>query len=120
VKPKFCFAGLAGLALIAGCGNSDNTMNGGGDDLSQSPPDLAMATGDLTVVPDLTPPAETGYPAGPYGTTIGSVAPDFRFKGYFSQATTGLATAVPYADVSYNTMRTSGAKYALVMLAGFS
>jgi hypothetical protein len=62
-----------------------------------------------------------GYPAPPYGPNVGDVVPNAMFQGYFSpKMTSGLATAQSFGPVSFDDARKSGAKYMLVMFAGFS
>ena len=100
-----------------------------GDLAAQETPDLAelaldlgapldlSETVDLWAPPDLSRP----YPPGPYGSDVGSTAPNLKFQGYFSpRRIQGLATADPYGEVSFDQLRTSGAKYALIVLAGFT
>ena len=92
----------------------------GAPDLSrEEPPDLA-ATRDAATGggPDL---AAAGYPAGPNGGSVGSTLPDFSYQGYFAGTrTSGLASAVPYGTVRFAQTRGVGARYLMVMLAGYS
>jgi hypothetical protein len=87
--------------------------------------DLAVpAVADLAIAP----PADLAsadlnfgsYPAGPYGGAVGAVVPNFSFKGYFNpKKVMGLASEAPFGDVTLDMVRTSGAKMALIELAGF-
>ena len=105
--------GAAAVALIVAtaCGGAGGGGPGAGDS-----PDLALAEvpPDMTEVDMVAP----GYPAGPYGTSVGDVLENLTFKGYFSPSkTTGLAKELPFGDVSLDQLRKSGAKVAHVSSA---
>ena len=106
---KMLRALIAAGVGVAGCSGA----GGVGDGV-----DLAMPLADLAEPPDLVPP----YPVGPYGGEIGKVMPNYTFEGYWNPtATKGLATDPPskFGTVTMEMMRNTGAKYGLVMLAGF-
>lgn len=96
-------SGFFGLALlITGCGTVDNSG-------VEEPADMAMA-------PDLVP----SYPPGPYGADVNHVLANLTFQGYFNpKGTTGLSRDMPFGEVNLEMVRNSGARYALLMLAGF-
>ena len=130
VCDRSCMGKLTMLLLVAGCGAPPTEMSPSGGakpDLAvaASPPDLARAQGggaDLAQTPaaDLAMPA-MGYPPGPYGGAVGDVVPDFTFQGYWSPTKTmGLATSQPYGALTFDMARTSGARYGMIFLAGFS
>lgn len=79
-----------------------------------TPEDLGAA-GDLAAAgsPDLTGPA--GYPAGPYGNTVGAIFPPLLWEGYVNDAADAVSTTKPYVD-SYgmNAVRLTGKRYALI------
>ena len=103
----------AALLVAAGCGASGNGR-------FDEQPDLSVSTpADLAPAPDLAPPADS-YPKGPYGPDPGQVVPNFVFQGYFApKRTTGTAKEEVYGEVSFDALRKSGARYALIELAGF-
>ena len=104
-NPFTTVAGLS-LALAVGCG-------GGGD---STPP------ADMATPPDMTQPADMVpvYPPEPYGPNIGDTLQNFTFQGYWSPTdTTGLASAKTFGPVTYDMLRTSKAKYALIELAAY-
>ena len=100
--------GAGGADLGAAPGDPDASLGGG--------PDLAEPR-DLVPGPDLIP--SPGYPLGPYGNKVGDTAPDFSLPGYLSTKTAGLASTEPFGDVRMNDLRQSGARFALIELAGF-
>jgi hypothetical protein len=108
------------MLSAAGCG-ADGTMNGGGEDLAMAPePDLAVPP-DFAIGPDLAVPP--GYPAGPYGFTVGKTVPNLTFNGYFAptQLQPTLASSQPFGLVTFDQARTTpGGLYMLVMFAGFT
>jgi hypothetical protein len=121
---------LTMLLLVAGCGAPPTGGQPPGEEkpdlaVAANPPDLARPQGggaDLAQAPaaDLAQPA-IGYPPGPYGGTVGDVLPNFTFQGYWSPTkTTGLATTQPFGAVTLDMARTSGARYGMIFLAGFS
>ena len=87
------------------------------------PPDLLGAgVADLTAssTPDLAT-SPSAYPAGPYGGGVGDVVPNVSLQGYWSPTkTTGLATSELYATITFDQMRRSGAKYALIHMVGYN
>ena len=97
---------LALFALVAGgCGAAP-------DPTPEPMPDLAMSS------PDLAP----AYPLGPYGSGEGDRLPDLTFNGYFSPtAVTGTAKDPPrtFGAVTMRMLHHSGARFAILMLAGF-
>ena len=51
---------------------------------------------------------------------VGDTVPNFTFQGYFSpSSTTGLATAQTLGEVTFDMLRTSGAKYAILNLTAY-
>ena len=99
-------AAMLAVTVAAACGS---TGSSGTPDMAVLPPDLVLA--DLKA-PD--------YPAGPYGASAGDVLPNFTFKGYWSPtSTTGLSSSQTFGEVSFDMLRTSGAKYAIVALSAF-
>ena len=101
--------GVAAALTGSGCGGGG--MEGAQSDLAPSPapPDIAVL--------DLKPP---GYPAGPYGADPGSVLPNFTFRGYWSPTkTTGLANSESFGEVTFDALRTSGHRFAIVQLSAF-
>lgn len=106
-KNRVVMALLGALVPASGCG-------GGGDGAAAA--DLSVLPADL-VLADLKAP---GYPVGPYGAAVDDVLPNFTFQGYFSPTrTTGLASEESFGEVSFEMMRASGAKVAIVQLAAF-
>jgi hypothetical protein len=109
-----------GLAPLAACGGNTEVVSF----------DLGMVvTSDLTmaplvdtafVAPEFDLAAAPGYPPGPYGTAVGNVVPNFTFQGYWAPGqVTGLASAEPISTVTFDRIRTSGKRYALIELAAF-
>lgn len=95
--------------LAAACG-------AGGGKIVEAPPDLAVQPPDLAVF-DMKAP---DYPAGPFGGDEGKIMPNFTFQGYFNpEATGGLAKTRPYGEVTFDDLRKTGKKYALVQLSAF-
>src|SRR5258706_7244802 len=95
------WAAIDALGGVAGC---DSCAGPAPRDLAPPPPDLS-------------PPP---YPAGPYGNAVGDTLPNFAFDGYWSPtATSGLASAQPYGQITFDQIRNSGAKFALIHLAAF-
>jgi hypothetical protein len=83
----------------------------------------AVEQPDLMVEPDLAqlPPDLAGYPAGPYSGEVDGIPENFTLQGFFSPTrTTGLASAEPFGDLTFDQVRRSGARYALVFTAGFT
>lgn len=140
---------LTGFLALLGCGGGlpPTVPNESAADLLPLPGDLAVAqTGDMALVGDLaamgkvddlagspsdlagSPPGDLAvssvYPAGPYGISgsikVGDVLPDLTFNGYWNpQGTTGLASEKPFGAITFNQLRLSGAKYALIALLRF-
>lgn len=100
-------------ALSTACGASpDNTINGDlagviAADLSGggSPSDLSGMSG--------------GYPAGPYGNTVGAIIPPLVWEGYVDPAADQIATNEPYGNYSMDDLRQSGKPYAIVHVSDF-
>ena len=73
-------------------------------DLAEPPPDMS----------------DPGYPEGPYGVTAGSTVRNYTFQGYFAPTdTTGLSKDKPLGEVSFDMLRKSGQKFAMIQLAAF-
>ena len=109
---------VLGLGLLPACGGTEVVSF----DLGLLvPDDLPMARSrDLTMPPPADLVAPPGYPAGPYGNEVGDVLPNFTFRGYWAPTqTTGLASTQPLEMISFDRVRTSGAKLALIELAAF-
>ena len=65
-------------------------------------------------------PGPLAYPAGPYGGQVGGVVDNFSLGGYFNPSTTtGLANGAAFDLFTFDQIRTSGAKYALIQLAAY-
>ena len=61
-----------------------------------------------------------GYPAGPYGNTVGATLINLQLSGYVDDTGTGLANDMPWHDTySLENVRASGAKYALIHVSQF-
>ena len=105
--------GLCAASTIAvGCSSS-----GDGGDLSV-PRDLSALL-DLSVA-DHRAPADLGYPGGPYDAFVGTTLPDFQFPGYYvGLDTSALADTHPFGTTTFDQIRGSGARYAMLMLADF-
>jgi hypothetical protein len=59
-----------------------------------------------------------GYPAGPFGPQIGDTIPNFTFAGYYRpNKSSGIATEATFGQLSFDQIRQSGAKYALISLS---
>ena len=84
-------------------------------DLPRDPMDLALALADLSIRSDLADP----YPAGPYGTAVGDVVPDFHFEGYYDVTGVWPATLLPFGDVSFRRLRGSGARYLFIATGSY-
>lgn len=100
------------------------------DAASDAEPD-ALATSDVPVRPDVpvgadAPAAEaavdaapSAYPAGPYGSAVGSVVADLRWEGYVNDAHEDVSTQLGFGPTSMGAARATGAPFALVHLSGF-
>lgn len=60
------------------------------------------------------------YPAGPYGDgspAAGAVLENLAFEGFVNDSGTGVATSQPYRAYTFQDLRASGARYALILTA---
>ncbi len=64
--------------------------------------------------------ASAGYPAGPYGHTVGATLPLLSWIGYAVPGGDALATTAPYAAYSMDDLRQSGRAYGVVHVSSFS
>lgn len=87
--------GIAALGFAIACGTEDSQPGGPGGDVS------------------------TPYPAGPYGKTVGATVDDYQFTGYVNDAGTALSNTLPQRDYSFDDLRKSGARYALIHLSAY-
>lgn len=94
---------LLGALLAMGCGS------GSGDNGNpQTPADMAQLPPDMS------------YPAGPYGPDVDSVLPNLTFQGYFSPSkTSGLASDEKFGTVTFDMLRGTGAKVAVMQIAAY-
>lgn len=98
------------LVLLASCGGSSPTPPGDHGMVDSGTPAADMGSGSTDGAP-------SGYPAGPYGSAVGDVLPNFTFQGYFSpESTSGLSSSQPFGVVTFDQLRTSGKKYAFIHL----
>ncbi|MEO7093217.1 MAG: hypothetical protein ABI175_08200 [Polyangiales bacterium] len=133
---------LAIAGSLSACGASDSAPGNGGDaafDTAIAPSDGAEnddttspfdAARDTVVDSDSTPgdtgiiasDTATSYPAGPYGTTVGSVIADLDLEGYVRfGVTTGLASTASSGASSFGDLRAkSPKKYAVLHVSGFT
>ena len=63
--------------------------------------------------------AQGAYPAGPYGSAVGSVVADLRWEGFFNESNEDVSTELPFGPTSLGAVRATGAPFALVHLSGF-
>lgn len=91
----------AALGVDAAAALADLSSGGGAQDLSRVA-DLAMMA---------------GYPAGPYGTTVGSTMANFHWEGYRDDLADAVATTKPYGAYSLDDLRRSGRTHAMVHLS---
>lgn len=90
---------LASALVVAACGPSVAPA-----DLAEPPPDMA----------------DPGYPPAPYGNVKDAVPPNFTFQGYYAATrTTGLSSSEPHGEVTFDMLRKSGQRYALIELAAY-
>lgn len=94
---------LMGTLLAAGCGGGTGDTGN-----QQAQPDMAQLPPDMS------------YPAGPYGTDVDSVLANLTFQGYYSPTkATGLASDEQFGTVTFDMLRGSGARIAVMQLAAF-
>ncbi len=106
------FGWLLLATLLTACGSSpDNTTNS----------DLQGALADLSGAPSSSDLAGMmgGYPAGPYGNTVGQIIPPLVWEGYVDPAADVIATTEPYGNYSMDDLRQSGKPYAIVHVSDF-
>ncbi len=65
--------------------------------------------------PDATLPP--GYPAGPFGGTVGDIIYDYQFEGFVNESAVGDPLEQRWEPYSMNAMRDAGKSYALLVLA---
>ena len=76
---------LIGLSIaLAACSTSVAPEDPGDPDPADAgdPPTSIDAGSTTPGEPDAAPSADPAYPPGPYGTTIGAIAPNTKFQGY--------------------------------------
>ena len=104
----FTFALPFTSALLTGCSAGTVTP----DDQNAPPADLTSSSAlDLATA--------GGYPAGPYGATVGSTIAPLVWEGYVDLDGAVVATAEPFGPYSMDALRTGGARYAMVHVAEF-
>ncbi|MBI5516372.1 MAG: hypothetical protein HY909_21485 [Deltaproteobacteria bacterium] len=133
-------AAVALLAAVA-CGSPtpDGALSplpggdagGTADTGAMTPPqDSGQPTADAAPMADTTPAADTappqdadpGYPPGPYGGRVGNTLPNFTYQGFWNPtAVMGLArdTEAGITEVTFDMVRRSGARFALIQLGAY-
>jgi hypothetical protein len=79
------------------------------------------ASSDGATTPDAAPAdADPGYPPEPYGNRAGRVVPNFTFNGYWAPTrTTGLSREEEFGEVTFDMIRRSGARFAMIQLGAY-
>lgn len=68
---------------------------------------------------DAGPTVPPGYPAGPYGTSVGETFPYLVWVGHVNESASGLSRDVPSSGYTSDDLRRSGRPYALVHVSDF-
>lgn len=117
---------IPALLLVAAC-SSDPAAPGLDATASDAPStdvpgDLAAAADltDLDIPTDAPAAVVAGeYPAGPYGSRLGSVLADLTWEGYVNPTGEVISSTLPYTTTSLQALRGSGRGYAMVHVSEF-
>ncbi len=110
--------GVVALLLLVGCSSTDKPSpagaSSGGQSSDEGVPSETPATGNEA---PSTGGATDDYPAGPYGTKVGTVIANLDLVGRVSfDDAASPAIGYEWKDASLNDVRKSGKKYALIFL----